>query len=173
MPSPMQFSGPLQTPAILLGLGAAMALLGALGMQFIGGHAPCELCVYERYPYVVVLLALLIGGWLGRLRPGLVVAAIALTANVALAGYHVGVEEGWFALPESCAAVGQATSVEELKAQLLAAPPRCDQISLNWLGLSLTAWNGIYAAVLLVLAVLALWRGSGSAAAQHRHPRPA
>lgn len=166
-------SDPRYAWAVLVGVGAILALVGALGMQFIGGYPPCNLCVWERYPYLIALLAVLIGGWFGRLRLALAVAALALAANVALATFHVGVEQGWFALPETCAAVGKARSIEELKAQLLAAPPRCDQVSLSWLGLSLAAWNGVYAAALLALALVGLWRGSTSAAEQHRHPRPA
>jgi disulfide bond formation protein DsbB len=173
MPLPTVPTDPATRWLILLGLAAAAALAGALGMQHLGGLAPCQLCVYARYPYVIVLGATLLGVWLGRPRLALGVAALALAGSVGLALYHVGVEQGWFALPEGCAAVGQAATVDELRAQLLAAPARCDQVPLNVLGLSLAGWNGAYAAALLALALLALRRGSASGAEQDGYSRVA
>lgn len=156
----------------LIAAAAAAALLAVLALQYLGGYEPCHLCIYERYPYLTVLLVGALGWWLGRPRLALALAALALTVNLGLAGYHVGVEEGWLALPESCAAVGAAVTVEDLRSQLAAAPARCDEVSLRLLGLSLAAWNGVLAAVLLALAVVGLGR-PGSAAEQHRQRRAA
>jgi disulfide bond formation protein DsbB len=152
---------------------AAVALLGALALQYLGGYQPCTLCIYERYPYLLVVIAGLLGLWWRRPRPALALAALALAVNLGLAAYHVGVEEGWFALPETCAAVGKATTVAELKAQLQAAPARCDQVPLSLAGLSLAAWNGVLAAALLAAALVALLRRPGSATEQHRRPSAA
>jgi disulfide bond formation protein DsbB len=159
------------TPARLLALitaASAAALLAALALQYIGGYQPCSLCIYERFPYLAAIAVGVLGLWLGRPRLGLALAALALAVNVGLSAYHVGVEQGWLALPEACTAVGQATSVEELRAQLAAAPARCDQVSLTLAGLSLAAWNGVFAAALLGLAVVGLVRRR-SAAEQDRH----
>jgi disulfide bond formation protein DsbB len=153
---------------IALGLGAGAALGGALLLQYVFGFAPCHLCLFERYPYLVVLAACGLGLRLGHFRLALAVAAVTLAANVGLAGYHVGVEQGWLALPDSCAAVGQANTIEELKAQLAHAPARCDQIPLTVAGLSLAAWNGLYAAALLALCPMALLRRPRLAAEQDR-----
>ena len=101
---------------LLVGI-AALALLGALGLQYLGGLQPCTLCIWARYPYLVVIAAGAAGLWLGRPRTALVVVVLALAISVGLAIYHVGVEQGVFALMESCAAVGEATTVAELKAQ--------------------------------------------------------
>lgn len=158
---------------LLVGI-AALALLGALGLQYLGGLQPCTLCIWARYPYLVVIAAGAVGLWLGRPRTALVVVVLALAVSVGLAIYHVGVEQGVFALMESCAAVGEATTVAELKAQLMAAPARCDEVPLTVLGLSLAAWNGVLAALLLVLASTALLRRPRrSAAEQHGQRRTA
>lgn len=143
---------------LALAVAAAVALAGALTLQFVGGLAPCHLCILERYPYVVVLVACGLGWLAGRPKLALAVAAAAMAVNVGLAGFHVGVEQGWFALPESCLSLGQAATIEDLRAQLMAAPARCDQVPLTVLGLSLAAWNGVYAAALLVVALLGLAR---------------
>ncbi len=42
--------------------------------------------------------------WRPRLMLGL--GAVVLLVGAGLGGYHYGVEQGWFALPEGCAAGG-------------------------------------------------------------------
>jgi disulfide bond formation protein DsbB len=163
---------PADRRPMLVGLGAALALAVALALQFAGGLAPCPLCVYQRYPYLAVVLVCLIGMW-WRPRLALGIAALALAGNVGLAGYHVAIEQGWVPLPESCAAASTATTIEELRRQLAAAPARCDQVSAAFLGLSLAAWNGGYALALLVAAMVMLRGRPGSAAEQDRYPRVA
>jgi disulfide bond formation protein DsbB len=149
-------------PLPFLVLAAVAALIAALGLQFLGDLPPCPFCVYQRYPYLVVIAVGVLGIWLRR--PGLALAliALALAVNIGIAAYHVGIEEGWFALPEGCAAAGNATTIEELRRQLEAAPARCDQVPFTFAGLSLAAWNAIYAAGLLAVAVWALTRRSAA-----------
>ena len=150
--------------AVVLLVASAAALGFALGAQYLGGLAPCPLCVYQRWPYAAVIL--LAGAALIAPSPwprALVAAcAVALAGNALLAGYHVGVEQGWFALPEGCQAVGEATTVDELRAMLAAAPPRCDQVAWSFLGLSMAGWNGLLALALALFAAAAR-RGEGGA----------
>jgi disulfide bond formation protein DsbB len=126
---------------------ASAAVLGAaLASQYWGGLRPCELCLYERWPWAaaiaIALVALFAGG-----RGGLPWLALALAAvfavGVALAFYHVGVEQHWFAGPTACTATaGKATTLEELKRQLNAtAPVLCDKVQWSLFGVSLAGWN--------------------------------
>lgn len=156
---------------LVLVVASAAALAAALALQFFGGLPPCTFCVYQRYPYIAVIAAGALGIWLRRPRLTLALVALALAVNVAIAAYHIGIEEGWFALPEGCAADWRATTVEELRQQLENAPARCDQVAFKFASLSLAAWNAIYAAALLAFAAWALT--TGSAAEQDRHPRAA
>ncbi len=149
-------------PLPFLILAAATALLVALALQFVGGLPPCPFCVYQRYPYLVVIAVGALGIWLRRPRLALALIGLALAVNVAVAAYHVGIEEGWFALPEGCAATGAATTIEELRRQLENAPSRCDQVAFTFAGLSLAAWNALYAALLLMVALWGLLRRSAA-----------
>ncbi|MGI9511251.1 MAG: disulfide bond formation protein B, partial [Geminicoccaceae bacterium] len=72
------------------------------------------------------------------------------------AGYHVSVEQGWLALPAGCAAGTDASSVEELKAMLKAAPPTCDQVTFTIFGLSLAAWNLVSSLALTLFTLIVL-----------------
>lgn len=155
----------------LIAAAAALALAAALGLQYLGGYAPCQLCIYGRIPYVAVLVVAALGLWLRRPRLALAMAILPLAAGVGLSVYHVGVEEGWFVLPGGCVAGAAATTIEDLRAQLAAARPTCDQVPLTVLGLSLAGWNGVYGALLLAGTVFLLFGDWRSAAEQHRRPR--
>ena len=106
---------------------------GALLFQYVGGLVPCELCLYERWPYYAAIALSLLA--LAAGRRGIAVAALGLCAlfflaNVGLGFYHVGVEQHWFAGPTTCTGpqLG-ATSIEALKAQLMGQKPvRCDEV---------------------------------------------
>lgn len=141
---------------LLSGLLAAAALAVAYALQHLGGYQPCQLCYWQRYPYFAVLAVAALGLALGRPRPALLVAAALFLVTAGIAWYHVGVEQGLFALPTGCAAGTGATSVAELKAQLATAAPACDQVGLIVLGLSLSNWNAL-AGMAFAVVGLAGW----------------
>ena len=130
------------TAALLLALASALILLAVLALQYLGDLPPCPLCVWQRWPWLGVAALGLIG-WRWRPRPMLGLAGLVLLGSAGLAGYHVGVEQGWFALPAGCTAAGQASTIEELRQLLAEAPPACDQVGFTLLGLSLAMWNVI------------------------------
>src|SRR5882762_6806158 len=143
----------------LLLLASAAIVGGALLSQYVGGLQPCELCLYQRWPYyaaiVATVVALLSGGE-RAMRAVIVLCALLFAASTALAFYHVGVEQHWFTGPSACTgSVTGATSIEALKAQLLARQPvSCDTPSWLLFGVSLAGWN-LVASVLLAIACAA------------------
>jgi disulfide bond formation protein DsbB len=135
------------------GLGSAALLIAALGFQYIGGLAPCKMCLWQRYPHVAaVFVAALF--FVFQYRP---VAALGAAASLATAGigfYHAGVERSWWEGPNSCTsgAIG-GMSTEDLINQIMAAPMvRCDEIPWALWGLSMAGWN-----TLMSLALAGLW----------------
>lgn len=147
---------------LLLALVSAGALLAALALQYLGGLPPCQLCVWQRWPYVA-LIVLGLAGWRWQPRVLLGIAAVVLLVGAGLAAYHVGIEQGWWALPESCVAGGGAQSVEDLRRLLAEAPPACDQVGFSLLGLTLAGWNLVASlglAALTLAAALGLGRRS-------------
>ncbi len=155
--------------ALLLAAASAAALLAVLALQYVAEIAPCPLCIWQRYPHLA-LIALGLIGWRWRAPPMLALIALVLLGNTGLAAYHLGIEQGWWALPAGCVAGQGASSVAELRELLAQAPPTCDQVSFTLLGLSLAAWNGVLCLVLAgyACAALALDR-----AARAGRPRPA
>jgi disulfide bond formation protein DsbB len=146
--------------SLLLALVSAAILLTALALQFLGGLAPCPLCIWQRWPYGA-LIALGLIGWRWRPRALLGIATLVLLGGAGLAAYHVGIEQGWWALPGGCIAGASAESVEELKRLLAEAPPACDQVGFTLLGLTLAGWNlvaSLALAAYAIAAALGSWR---------------
>jgi disulfide bond formation protein DsbB len=139
------------TVSLALALVAALLLATVLALQHLAGLAPCPLCVWQRYPHLAVVVLGLIG-WRWQARPMLGVIAPVLLGGAGLAAHHVGVEQGWWALPAGCAAGQGASSVEELREMLAEAPPACDQVSFTFAGLSLAGWNLLGSLVLAGIA---------------------
>src|SRR5258708_26365489 len=152
------------SPRLLLALvlvASAAVVGGALLFQHIGGLAPCELCLYQRWPYYAAILAstiALLSGADRALEAVIALCALLFVASTALAFYHVGVEQHWFAGPTACTGgASGANSIEALKAQLLARQPvSCDEPAWRLFGVSLAAWNLVASALIAVFCVAAL-----------------
>ncbi|MFS4439208.1 disulfide bond formation protein B [Paracoccaceae bacterium GXU_MW_L88] len=134
-------------------LGSLGLLLAAFFFQYVMGLAPCKMCIWQRWPHVAAILvgvAILAGApakwrWIGF-------AAMVICAGIA--GYHTGVEYGWWEGPASCSGGGDisAMSADDLLNQIQnTAIVRCDEVAWRFLGLSMAAWNGIWSAVLAAL----------------------
>ena len=123
-----------------------------------------DLFITKGVPFLLVL-GLLGSRWYSRALLG--AATLVLLGGAALAEYHVGIEQGWWALPASCVAGGTAATVEDLKRMLQGAPPACDQVSFAFLGLTLAGWNFVVS-LLLAAFTLAAALGHGRRAPHDR-----
>jgi disulfide bond formation protein DsbB len=144
---------PLQRRALGPLLGSLALLLGAFAFQYLGGLAPCPLCIWQRWPHAVAIaLGLVILAWPRR---GLaVLAGVAVLVGAGIGLYHAGIEQGWWPGPTTCTAPEPgAVPAGELLDQILATPVvLCDQVAWSLWGISMAGWNAI-----LSLAIAWLW----------------
>lgn len=146
---------------VLAAGGSALLLLGAFGFQYLGGLAPCKMCLWQRWPHAVaVVIGLLALGLRGRLLP--LAGMLSALTTAGIGAYHAGVEQGWWQGPTTCSAARPGTlSADQLFDQIMAAPlVRCDTIPWEMLGLSMAAWNMV-ASLLLALLWLSAATRSG------------
>jgi len=133
--------------------------IGALGIAYTAQYGfdlvPCELCLWQRGPYAVAGLlamgALQMKGSPRTVIP-IILCGLAFMVEAGLAFHHVGVEQHWWTAFTACTGdIGTGLSVDDLKAQLMAAAPKaCDDITWTILGLSITVYNvlvGLVAAI--------------------------
>ena len=144
-------SEPLSRPALarLIALLLPLGLLGgALGSQYLGGLAPCEMCYWQRWPHgaAIILAGLAFTGdsGSGRSRVLTLAAAAAIAVSGAIGVYHAGVELGIFQGLTACSSAAAAGSTDELLKEILATPlVRCDQVQFSVLGISMAGWNAL------------------------------
>ena len=140
---------------ILLAAGGSLAmLLGAFGFQYIGGLAPCQLCLWQRWPHAAAVLIGLLALWLGnRALPYLGSLAALTTAGIGV--FHVGVEQKWWEGLASCTgnSIAGISTADLLNPDVIvAAPVRCDAIAWSMMGVSMAGWN-----VIASLALALIW----------------
>jgi disulfide bond formation protein DsbB len=136
----------------LAAAGSAGLLGGAFVFQFLG-YAPCEMCLWQRWPHAAAItigvLALAAPTrllcWLGAL-------AAAITGGIGV--YHTGVERGWWQGPTSCTGsggmdTGNLLSLDGPKLVL------CDQVAWDLFGISMASWNAIFSFGLMALWIMA------------------
>jgi disulfide bond formation protein DsbB len=154
------------TAAIFAGSVSVILLGGALAFQYLGGLAPCEMCIWQRWPHGFSIAVGLIGGMLVRsevLPPGwakyLAAAAIAgLVISGAIGVFHAGVEWKFWPGPSECTGFGYVPGQEDFKPLQIV---RCDEAQWRLFGLSLAGYNAIFCFIAAAIAALVL-RGSTS-----------
>ncbi|QBY00457.1 disulfide bond formation protein B [Rhodophyticola sp. CCM32] len=146
---------------LLAGLGSAGLLLAAYGFEYIGGLAPCAMCLWQRWPHMAAIAL----GALGAALPSTLIAVLGgltMLGNAGLALFHTGVEKDWWEGPQSCTGAAAQDLGAMSAADLLATDtgPRivlCDQVSWEMVGLSMASWNG-----LACLALALIWFAAAS-----------
>jgi disulfide bond formation protein DsbB len=146
-------------------LGSAGLLAGAHAFERIGGMAPCLLCLDQREVHWAALGVALVLLLFARARAFAVVAAGlgALTMiyvfSAGLAGFHAGVEWGFWEGPSGCAAGGDVplASSASVLASLdeAAAGPSCSEAAWRLLGISMAGYNMIASSLLAAVSALA------------------
>lgn len=143
----------------------AFAAFGALVVAWVSQYGfalfPCELCMFQRYPYMAIVV---VGATVALFAPAkfckwaAVFCAALFALDAGIAAYHTGVELDFFAGPTACsggAASGQ--TLEEMRAAIMNAPlVSCKQAMGYFLGLSMAMWNGFYATTCFILSVVGL-----------------
>jgi disulfide bond formation protein DsbB len=142
-------------------IASALVLGTALLSQYWGRLAPCELCLLQRWPWaaaIVVSFVVVLVGERARLDWVALVLGLVFAVSVLFAFYHVGVEQHWFAGPSACtAAPGGATTLEQMKQQILGtAPVLCDRPAWTLFGVSLAGWN-LLASLIMTGCCVAAW----------------
>ena len=121
------------------------------------------MCLWQRYPHMLAILAgLLTIPLLVEPKVALVFALVAVLALFVTSGigvYHAGVELHWWQGPQSCTGrVPAGLTAEELKQYLMnARMVRCDEVPWKMWNISMAGWNAILSGSLaIVLSITVL-----------------
>jgi disulfide bond formation protein DsbB len=145
---------------------SALTLAGALGIEHIGGIAPCPLCLDQRIAYYAAIPLGAIAYAFASGRPVvtkaiLLVLAVGFLINAGLGVYHSGIEWDWWPGPQACSGgAGPLASNPADLLQSLSQPQvvRCDEAAIRIFGLSLAGYSAVFSLLLAGLALLSLSR---------------
>jgi disulfide bond formation protein DsbB len=131
-----------------------LVISSALFIEYILKVKPCALCIYERYPYYLILifcaLFFLKNSWKNQL---IILIIITSVVSFFLAGYHVGIEYGLINELSSCKTefnnnISKDILLKELQSKLA---PSCKEVVFKLFGLSLASINMIMSLILSIL----------------------
>ena len=170
-----------QRPKVEQALMAAVALSGSLlvGAHIFEafGYAPCELCLDQREAHWTALGIAALGLSLSLFAKTrtLAAAAVGVVAliyllSTVLAGYHTGVEFGFWPGPSTCGTTGPVPfSGVDLDKALDRGPtgPSCGEPLWRLFGVSMAGYNMLFSAAMFVFCALAMVDASRKAKISH------
>jgi disulfide bond formation protein DsbB len=138
-----------------------IALVSAYFIEFILGHQPCNLCLYERIPYFLAILIVLINYKYNKQEKYIILslAIIFLIATI-LSLYHLGIEQGFIQESLLCDLEKGANILDkdEILKQLQQKNISCKDVTFKIFGLSLTSYN-IIISILLTITLIRFYFG--------------
>ena len=140
----MKFIKNLSTKKIFLYLliYSILSLSFALFLEYVLNYKPCQLCLYQRIPYLLILIFSFVGFFFPKNIYWLYTVMIFFISSTIISGYHSGIEFGLLNESSSCA----SNLIENLdKTKLLESlnnsMPNCKDIEFKLFGLSLATIN--------------------------------
>ena len=123
--------------------------------EFYFNLLPCKLCIYQRFPYISVIIFSLLAVGLGfydKQRIALFFALIFLVGSL-IAFYHSGVEYGLWSYG-GCAKQALPGTLEKFHSSLAHPIPKsCNEIEWTIFSLSISIYNGVLSLALSIISL--------------------
>ena len=121
-----------------------LALTSAFFIEYILGHQPCNLCIFERIPYLLAIIIILLNFKFNQFEKFFILLlVIVFLFGAILSLYHLGIEQGFIQESLVCdlKSGSNLLSKEEILKQLQEKNVSCKDVTFKIFGLSLTSYN--------------------------------
>ena len=138
-----------------------IALVVAYFIEYILGYQPCSLCLYERIPFFLAILIILINYKYDKLEKYFILLlALIFFIATTLSLYHLGIEQGFIQESLLCDLEKGANIIDkdEILKQLQQKSISCKDVTFKIFGLSLTSYNAIIS-LLLTISLTKIYLG--------------
>ena len=128
----------------LVFLVSIIALVSAFFIEYILGHQSCNLCILERFPYLIAIIIILFNYKFSQFEKFFVfLLTIIFSVGTILSLYHLGIEQGFIQESLVCdlKSGSNLLSKEEILKQLQQKNVSCKDVTFKIFGLSLTSYN--------------------------------
>jgi disulfide bond formation protein DsbB len=152
----MQQSLRAERAARLVGAVSLALIAGALGFQYLGHLAPCEMCHWQRWPHIAAAIIglVVVALWKTQARALAWLCVLLIAVSGGIAAYQTGMQLGILPGPAAC-------TVAHAYVMGSNAPPpdvSCNLVTWSLFGLSLAAYNAIISLATAALGVSLLAR---------------
>ena len=121
-----------------------LALASAFVIEYILGHQPCNLCIFERISYLLAIIIILFNLKYNQFEKFFILLlVIVFLFGTILSLYHLGIEQGFIQESLVCDLKNGSNllSKEEILKQLQEKDISCKDVTFKIFGLSLTSYN--------------------------------
>ena len=140
----------------LILLFSIFALISAFFIQYVLGHQPCNLCLFERIPYILVIIIISFCLFLKKFEKiSLIFLSLIFLFATLVSFYHFGIEQGFIKESLVCNLSDQNSSLlaEDILKELKEKTISCKDITFKILGLSLATINTIISLILSIITI--------------------
>tara|TARA_B100001248_G_scaffold193446_1_gene148441 strand:- start:789 stop:1271 length:483 start_codon:yes stop_codon:yes gene_type:complete len=137
----------------LLILVSLCILISTLLIEYVFDFPPCKLCIYQRIPYLLIIIFGIGLVFFKKIREFLFIFIILQVVNLFIASFHSLVERGVVEYEMNCTSTGSdIQTIDELRKFLDKVPiAKCNEILFSIMGLSLANLNLIVSVLLISL----------------------
>lgn len=133
-----------------------VSIFFAFYLQYILGHAPCKLCIYQRVPYYLIIAIGVINLLFNKyLKFSLILISVLLLSELFISGYHT---LSTFGIIEytGCESATLPTDINQLKEALLndSLVVTCSNANLKFFGIPLSLYNTLFSAFFLLIIIV-------------------
>jgi len=133
-----------------------VSILFAFYLQYILGHTPCKLCIYQRVPYYLIIAIGVINLLFNKyLKFSLFLISVLLLCELFISGYHT---LSTFGIIEytGCESATLPTDINQLKEALLndKLVVTCSNANLKFFGIPLSFYNTLFSTFFLLIIIL-------------------
>ena len=131
-------------------------LISAYFIEYILDHKPCNLCLLERIPYILIMILVILVLILKKFEKNIffLLSLIFLSATI-LSFYHFGIEQGFVEESAICNLKQENSNLskEDLLKELNTNIISCKDVSFRIFGLSLTTINTFISLILSIITL--------------------
>ena len=131
-----------------------LVLISTFFIEYVLKHAPCNLCLIERIPYIATIVLALIALIFDKYEKiTLILIGLFFVFGTIVSFYHFGIEQGFFNESLVCNLMesGKIGSAQDLLKQLETKSVSCKDVTFRVFGLSLATFNTIISFVISVI----------------------
>ena len=132
-----------------------VALASAFFIEYILGHQPCNLCIFERIPYLLAIIIILLNFKFNQFEKFFILfLVIVFLFGAILSLYHLGIEQGFIQESLVCdlKSGSNLLSKEEILEELQEKNVSCKDVTFKIFGLSLTSYNILISLLITISA---------------------